>query len=527
MFPSWFSKRRDMQKVKQKRSGGPLLPYPNGFHQRYDDNTVEPPKASFAKALSLHKDISRARASHLKAELAGFLASRKDPDANRNSHVSTQDDMQCAESSSERCARSQRYPSQGESSTHTSTGAHSDVSSMPAFLRSGTGESTFLASDDITLNKNPTSLDFFTDSGRPGLCLQIGVVNDNDTEDSTILTPDSNDSSFGSGSSSVGIFECASCSLVEGGVPILDSNLGLAVELLKRHQSSCSIVEAESPSLFNSDVHLRNDCCDFLACSTLLENSLSFATSSVGESGVGGSSPGFVGNGSHAINDMQKKFNSAEEIRKSDIFERILSNTNWEESSALIAAENPSLMLSSKWQEERSVGSCFSEKENARSIVTSDGESNVCKDGEYNVPFCDWPHDSSGLLVSGLKDCCNGLPEDELKEEGSVGYHKSKHDAYIRNGRGHRGSSFSAALPEKLQDVVGDSVALVKMSDTPYEDFRQSMYEMIMEQDFEEDPMDVEERLLQCYLTLNSPELHPLIKEVFSDVWSSILMNVR
>eukprot|EP00250_Pteridium_aquilinum_P014164 c21820_g1_i1 orf=603-2219(+) len=91
--------------------------------------------------------------------------------------------------------------------------------------------------------------------------------------------------------------------------------------------------------------------------------------------------------------------------------------------------------------------------------------------------------------------------------------------------RRQRGSSISAVLPPGLQGVVGDSFALVKMSDDPYEDFRKSMYEMIMEKDLE-GSMDVEE-LLYCYLTLNSPEHHELIEEVFSDVWSAIMMTLR
>ncbi|KAI5068212.1 hypothetical protein GOP47_0016557 [Adiantum capillus-veneris] len=78
--------------------------------------------------------------------------------------------------------------------------------------------------------------------------------------------------------------------------------------------------------------------------------------------------------------------------------------------------------------------------------------------------------------------------------------------------RRQRGSSISAVLPPDLQGVVGDSLAFVKISDDPYKDFKQSMYEMIMEKDLE-GSMDVEE-LLYCYLSLNSPEHHELIEEV-------------
>lgn len=85
--------------------------------------------------------------------------------------------------------------------------------------------------------------------------------------------------------------------------------------------------------------------------------------------------------------------------------------------------------------------------------------------------------------------------------------------------------SCSIPLPPDLQLIVGNSIALLKLSQDPYEDFRGSMYEMIMEKDLEES--ENMEELLYCYLRLNSPQLHDLIQEAFSQVWTEILMRVR
>ncbi|KAI5084142.1 hypothetical protein GOP47_0000311 [Adiantum capillus-veneris] len=477
-----------MQKVKQKQLGSPLLPLSDASHQSLDDSLQPPATASFAQALSLHKAISRARASHLEAELAGFLANRKDPENIRISHTSNWNDMQSA------AAETRAF-------TDRSQGCY------------------------VGLGLELESL--------PALPLMSAAI-DNDTEGSTILTPDSVDSSFGSESSSVGIFECANCSLIKlGDVPTpADSNLGHDVEFTKCNENSSSGAVEINHSMFNSATHHRHDCCTVRSfdtlCSTRLETSSSLAINArsalIEQSEVLSSSASFVAHGKlTATSDMHGECNAAVGISEGTILGRILYG-KWEENSALIAAENPSLMLSSKWQEER-VGSCSSL--NARSSENSDTrERDVCKDGEFKVCLCESERDDRVLPVN--EPSINGLPEYGPEDEGNVvEFHKSKHDAYIKNGRGHRGSSFSASLPENMKGVVRDSVALVKMSQSPYEDFRQSMYEMIMEQDLEEASMDVEERLLQCYLTLNSPELHPLIKEVFSDVWSSILMNER
>ncbi len=80
-------------------------------------------------------------------------------------------------------------------------------------------------------------------------------------------------------------------------------------------------------------------------------------------------------------------------------------------------------------------------------------------------------------------------------------------------------------MPEELNGVVKESVALVKSSYNPYNDFKESMIEMIVEKDIQQS-RDLEE-LLQCYLSLNAMEYHALIVEVFTEVWCEIFERLQ
>ncbi|KAH7421396.1 hypothetical protein KP509_13G055200 [Ceratopteris richardii] len=75
-----------------------------------------------------------------------------------------------------------------------------------------------------------------------------------------------------------------------------------------------------------------------------------------------------------------------------------------------------------------------------------------------------------------------------------------------------------------LTELPLNSVAVEKVSINPEQDFRESMYEMMVEKgDVEEDM----EELLNCYLMLNPAELHQTIRETFSRVWIDIIMTIR
>lgn len=72
-------------------------------------------------------------------------------------------------------------------------------------------------------------------------------------------------------------------------------------------------------------------------------------------------------------------------------------------------------------------------------------------------------------------------------------------------------------VPSAVEGKVRESIAVVKKSADPYDDFKQSMWEMILEkQMFEAKDL---EQLLQCFLSLNSTQYHSTIVKAFSDVW--------
>ncbi|KAK8556540.1 hypothetical protein V6N12_002939 [Hibiscus sabdariffa] len=71
---------------------------------------------------------------------------------------------------------------------------------------------------------------------------------------------------------------------------------------------------------------------------------------------------------------------------------------------------------------------------------------------------------------------------------------------------------------------LSESLAVVKSSLDPQKDFRESMVEMIRENNIRESK-DLED-LLACYLSLNSDEYHGLIINVFKQIWFD-LSDVR
>lgn len=70
---------------------------------------------------------------------------------------------------------------------------------------------------------------------------------------------------------------------------------------------------------------------------------------------------------------------------------------------------------------------------------------------------------------------------------------------------------------------VRESMAVVKKSEDPHEDFKRSMMEMIMEkQIFEAKEL---EELLHCFLTLNSRHYQGVIVEAFSEIWELLFSD--
>lgn len=79
-------------------------------------------------------------------------------------------------------------------------------------------------------------------------------------------------------------------------------------------------------------------------------------------------------------------------------------------------------------------------------------------------------------------------------------------------------SMFQRLIPCTVDGKVRESFAVVKKSEDPYEDFKRSMMEMILEkQMFEEKDL---EQLLHCLLSLNSRHHHGVIVEAFTEIWN-------
>lgn len=90
-------------------------------------------------------------------------------------------------------------------------------------------------------------------------------------------------------------------------------------------------------------------------------------------------------------------------------------------------------------------------------------------------------------------------------------------------------SSSSSVLRQlRLREPAGkvrESVAVVKRSEDPLEDFRRSMWEMVVEKEMFA-ATDLEQ-LLICFLSLNSPKYHPVIVEAFSGIWQLLFSDHR
>ncbi|XVE80765.1 hypothetical protein DITRI_Ditri15bG0006500 [Diplodiscus trichospermus] len=84
--------------------------------------------------------------------------------------------------------------------------------------------------------------------------------------------------------------------------------------------------------------------------------------------------------------------------------------------------------------------------------------------------------------------------------------------------------SVSSSSSGSSRRSLSESFAVVKSSSDPQRDFRESMVEMIMENNIRASK-DMED-LLACYLSLNSIEFHDLIIKVFKQIWFD-LCDVR
>ncbi|OMO87599.1 hypothetical protein CCACVL1_08890 [Corchorus capsularis] len=105
-----------------------------------------------------------------------------------------------------------------------------------------------------------------------------------------------------------------------------------------------------------------------------------------------------------------------------------------------------------------------------------------------------------------------------LRSFGSRKYRGSKSSSENEGSMLRRMTPGAAA-----EGKVKESVAVVTKSEDPYEDFKRSMLEMILEkQMFEAKDL---EQLLQCFLSLNSRQYHEIIVEAFTEIWEALFCD--
>ncbi|GLJ13012.1 hypothetical protein SUGI_0203340 [Cryptomeria japonica] len=124
--------------------------------------------------------------------------------------------------------------------------------------------------------------------------------------------------------------------------------------------------------------------------------------------------------------------------------------------------------------------------------------------------------DSSNLLHGAIND-------QELNEVRGDCYARPKIDRQRASLRPKNGEKWRAAAnfaSSEGSNKISESVAIAKSSYDPRRDFRESMVEMIMENDIR-DAQDLKE-LLHCYIFLNSEEYHDVILQVFEQVQSDL-----
>jgi uncharacterized protein (TIGR01568 family) len=93
----------------------------------------------------------------------------------------------------------------------------------------------------------------------------------------------------------------------------------------------------------------------------------------------------------------------------------------------------------------------------------------------------------------------------------------------LRSRRGHiRSSGFRVSSPctGRRRRTAKRSYPVVLASMDPYRDFRESMVEMIVENNVR--GSEALGNLLECYLSLNSREYHGIITEVFRGIWLQV-----
>ncbi|GMN61157.1 hypothetical protein TIFTF001_030241 [Ficus carica] len=133
------------------------------------------------------------------------------------------------------------------------------------------------------------------------------------------------------------------------------------------------------------------------------------------------------------------------------------------------------------------------------------------------------PESSSSSSCLGRNDGISTSDGDTIELSSSSTSHSlSSEDINDIAGDHHPQKKNNILKKNPSKKSINDScIAVVKDSDDPFEDFKQSMKQMIVEKEIYV-KKDLQE-LLRCFLELNSPSHRDIIVRAFTDIWNEIV----
>jgi len=164
-----------------------------------------------------------------------------------------------------------------------------------------------------------------------------------------------------------------------------------------------------------------------------------------------------------------------------------------------------------------------------------ESETTLSKEGSTSMFYNDGEEDeeSESLILSSTSFSINDWSHEFIDSAETVsGKPTEKEMDNVKNARGLRRCESIAASASALRRMIASTVhgtkvresfAVVKRTEDPYEDFKRSMLEMILEKQIFE-TKDLEE-LLRCFLSLNSRLYHGVIVEAFSEIWELLFCD--
>lgn len=135
------------------------------------------------------------------------------------------------------------------------------------------------------------------------------------------------------------------------------------------------------------------------------------------------------------------------------------------------------------------------------------------------------PHCLPFSMVTCTRDGRGGKSKARTPRKASPTKKTAANSSDKRRSPRRKSEKRESLMPADIDGKVGESVAVVKSSEDPYNDFRDSMLEMILEKQIFK-PIDLE-KLLQCFLSLNSRQHHGVIVEAFTEIWGAIFHGTK